>query len=301
MPTGAATDRERADFDAGVAGPGVYRARTAQGTELILSPTVAGEFTGDKLPPDWYVEPWKEGGSYELSERGVVLDGATAGYFGLYGSERSLEFVATFQKRPHQHVGFGTDFRSVPWITFSTKFGHSVYARSNFIIPEDVRLSPSLLGTPHRYRIDWNVLDIEFWVDDKRVAYQLVPMVGYMRPLASNGTLGGPPLEVEWFRMTPYAPEGAFTSRVHDAGGRVRWSGCDLDADVPANTSVTVDVRGGDTPEPDEAWSEWAAAAVEATDGAALRSRFAQYRVRLATAHANRTPVVRAVTLRYSS
>ena len=217
----------------------------------------------------------------------------TTGYNAMFGSQRSLEFVATFSRQPHQHVGFGTNFRTVPWITFSTKFGNSLYARSNFTIPEDTRLPGSLLGGSHRFRIDWRVLDIEFWADGRRVAHQLAPVVGYMRPLAGNGSLGGEPLTIEWLRMSPYAPEGVFTSRVHDAGGAVVWEACHAEADVPQGTTVSLEVRAGDGPAPDESWSEWAPPP--------SAGRFVQYRARLATSDAASTPVVRAVTLRYSA
>jgi hypothetical protein len=285
-------DRTREDFAAGAGGPGLRLARTANGPEVILAPTVGADFA-DGVPADWFCEPWKDGGRVEADGEQLFLDGATTGYNALFGSERSLEFVATFAKRPHQHIGFGTNFRTVPWITFSTKFGNSLYARSNFTLPEDTRLSGSLLGAPHRFRIDWRVLDIAFWVDGRRVAHQLAPVVGYMRPLVANGSLGGDPLGVEWLRMSPYAPEGGLTSQVHDAGRAVTWEGCDADADVPEDTTLGLDVRAGDTPEPGPDWSAWAAPPA--------RGRFAQYRARLATGDSTRTPVVRAVTLRYSA
>ena len=285
------------DFRAGTVGTGAHLAATSAGPELILRPAVAAEFNGDGLPADWFTELWKEEGQAILDDGRAVLDGASLGYWGMYGSERSLEFVATFGKRPHQHVGFGTDFRSVPWITFSTKFGHGIYARSNFIIPEDVRLPGALLGSPHRYRIDWNVLDIDFWVDGRLAVHQLVPMVGFMRPLASNGSVGGPPLAVEWMRMTPYAPHGTFTSRVLDTGVEAAgWSVCELDADEPDGTSVGVEVRCGGSPEPDPGWSDWGF-----VDAGGLCGRYSQYRIHLATERSNRTPAVRSVTLGYSS
>lgn len=295
-----ATDRAPADFRAGTAEGGVHVAATSAGAEMILTPTLAAEFGGDGLPAGWFVEPWREGGHAELDGGALVMDGATTGYSGLFGSERSLEFVATFHKRPHQHVGFGTDFRNVPWITFSTKFGHSLYARTHFFIPEDSRLSPSLLGSPHRFRIDWHVLHVDFWVDGRLAAHQLVPVVGYMRPLASNGSLGGGPLSLEWLRMSPYRTEGTFTSRVHDAGEAALWTACEVDADVPAGTAVSVQVRGGDAAEPDVTWSGWTTLAGAQADGTALWGRFAQYRAVLATTDVARTPAVRAVALRYS-
>ncbi len=293
----ASEDSDVAHFRAGSVGPGAHVAVTSSGPELILAPAVAAEFDGGTLPDDWFVEPWKEGGVARLDGRAVSLDAASTGYTGLYGAGRSLEFVATFEKRPHQHVGFGTDFKSVPWITFSTKFGHSLYARSNFLIPEESRLSPSLLGSSHRFRIDWNVLDVDFWVDGRKVAYQLVPLVGYMRPLAANGTQGGAPLVLEWMRMTPYAPEGTFVSRVHDAGGPAQWTGCVADAEVAEGTSLAVEVRAGDSPEPGPGWTGWAGL----PEGQPLPGRYAQYRARLATGVKNQTPVVRRVALLYSS
>jgi hypothetical protein len=289
---GEVGDRTRADFAAGTGGPGLHLAQTSAGPEVILAPTVAAEF-GPGVPRDWFVEPWKEGGRVEADGGQLLLDAATAGYNALFGSERSLEFVATFAKRPHQHIGFGTDFRAVPWITFSTKFGNALYARSNFTVPEDSRLSGSLLGKPHRFRIEWRVLDIAFWVDGHRVAHQLAPVVGYMRPLVGNGSLGGEPLRVEWLRMSPYAPEGEFTSRVHDADAAAVWEACDADADVPAGTTVTVEVRAGDTPDGDEGWSAWGPPPAT--------GRYAQYRARLRRTDSAVTPVLRAVTLRYSA
>lgn len=290
------TDITVDDFRAGEPGPGVHIAPAGGGAELILRPAVVAEFGGDRLPDDWLAEAWKEGGRAEVNGR-LTLDAASAGFSGgMFGAGRSLEFVATFEKRPHQHVGFGTDFKNVPWITFSTKFGHSLYARSNFLIPEETRLSPSLLGSAHRFRIDWNVLDVDFWVDGRKVAYQLVPLVGMMRPLAGNGSQGGAPLAVDWVRMSPFAPEGTFESRVHDAGTEVEWEGCELDADVPDATSVAVEVRAGATAEPGAGWSGWEVLA----EGAGVTGRYAQYRARLASGQRSRTPVVRRVDLRYS-
>jgi hypothetical protein len=139
----------------------------------------------------------------------------------------------------------------------------------------------------------WRVIDVGFSVDGREVAHQLAPVVGYMRPLAGSGSLGGDPLAVEWMRMSPYAREGTFTSRVHDAGAAATWGEYEADADVPAGTTLTLDLRAGDSPEPDGSWSEWGPPP--------RRGRFAQYRAHLATGNPSRTPVVRAVTLGYSS
>lgn len=306
MPAPEPTDRTADDFRSGEADTGLFLATTSKGPEIILTPHAVAEFGGGAdLPPHWYVEPWKEGDRAEQGNGALELEAATVGLQGLYPSERSLEFCATFRKRPHQHIGFGTNFRTVPWITFSTKFGHGLYARTNFVIPEENRLPTSLLNAPHRFRIEWNVLEVQFSVDGRRVAHQLVPMVGYMRPLASNASAAPDPLIVEWMRMSPYARQGSFTSRIHDAGAPVVWTGPELDAEVPPPTSVTVELRGGNTPQPDGSWTPWArtepGGPLNERDGAPPRGRYGQYRVTLASADSRWTPVLRAVRLAYSA
>src|SRR5205807_6861957 len=62
--TSGVGDRTAEEFGAGQTGPGVHLAQTANGPELILAPAVAGEF-GAAVPGDWFVEPWKGGGTGE--------------------------------------------------------------------------------------------------------------------------------------------------------------------------------------------------------------------------------------------
>jgi hypothetical protein len=143
------------------------------------------------------------------------------------------------------------------------------------------------------------VLDIVFSVDGERVAHLLVPVPGHMRALAANQRLGGPPLQVEWIRTSPYAASGTFTSRVFDAGATVGWETAAWEADVPEATSVDIHVRTGDTAAPGCGWSRWRRlrqpdAAVGAT------SRYLQYRATLATTDPAWTPVLRRVRVRYA-
>jgi large repetitive protein len=299
VPPGEVTDGSVDDFSAGSTGGGAYVARTRHG-EVLLAPKVAGEFTGEELPEGWSVTPWVEGGTGTLKEGMLHLDGARAGCEPLLLSPRSLEFVAVFAGRPDQQAGFGTDFVDVPWVMFSTKWGRRLYGRTHLLNVEDKRLPGHWFDEPHRFRIEWNVLDIVFSIDGDPMGRILVPVPGYMRALAGNKRLGGEPLRVEWMRVSPYAPSGSFTSRVLDAGTEADWGAVAWDADVPAATSIRMHVRTGAVDRPDGSWSAWRPLAGPG-DVAGTAGRFLQYRADLATTDSGRSPVLRRVVAGYSA
>lgn len=292
------TDCSAADFSAGSVDGGAYIAHTRTG-EVLLRPKVAAEFTGDQLPAGWTVTPWKEGGSATLGGGMLTLDGARVGCVPLLPGPRALEMSATFAARPDQHAGFGTNFDDVPWVMFSTKWGRRLYGRTHLLNVEDKKLPGQWFDGPHRYRIDWNVLDIVFSVDGVRMAQLLVPVPGYMRALAGNQRLGTEPLRVEWMRLSPYAPAGRFTSRIFDVGTVADWHELSWEADVPDATRLDLHVRAGDTAEPDATWSPWRPAAPLGAAGAAT-GRHLQYRADLATADPAWTPVLHRVRAAYS-
>lgn len=299
MPYATVNDGSADDFVAGSTDAGAYVARTAAG-EVVLAPKLAAEFTGTALPHGWSVTPWLDGGSGVLADGVLVLDGARVGCKTLLQSPRSIEVAAVFAARPDQHAGFGTNFVDVPWVMFSSKWGRRLYGRSHLLNVEDKRLTGDWFGSRHLFRIDWNILDVVFSVDGAPQARFMVPVPGHMRGLAANQRLGGPPLQVEWMRISPYAESGTFTSRVFDAGTSVRWTTATWLADAPAATSIAVDVRAGDARRPDRTWTAWRqvcgpSALVGAT------SRYLQYRARLATADPSWTPVLRRMELAYAS
>lgn len=281
------------DFAAGQGDDGLHLWSTR--SAVTLAPAVAGEFDGPGPPPGWSVESTTQSGSARFGPDGVALDGAGIWADGLIANGRAVEFRATFARRPNQHAGLGVDFVHDPWVSFSTKFGNALYARTNFYLAEDERVSADLLGASHRYRIDWNVIDIVFAVDGERAAHLLVPVPGFMRPGAANTNEGREPLVVKWMLVTPYRPVGRFLSRGFDGGRRQRWDRVGWEADLPPGTAVSVDVRAGDRPEPDPSWSPWVAVTGPGMVGPA--GRYAQYRAELRTADPHRTPVLRGVTL----
>jgi hypothetical protein len=295
VPVSELSDGSAADFCAGTTDAGAYVARTIAG-EVILTPKLAAEFTGDAVPDGWTVEPWVEGGSGTLEGGMLVLDGAKVGADALVLSPRSLEMSVVFAARPDQVAGLGVDCVKEPWVMFSTKWGRRLYGRTHLLQIEDTKLRADCFGAPHVFRIDWNVLDIVFSVDGARQAHLMIPVPGYMRPLAANQRIGTEPLRIEWMRCSPYPPAGCFTSRILDAGSPVVWHDLTWEADVPKGTSVAFDVRTGDTADPDGRWTPWRPViALGAT------ARYLQYRAELATTDPSWTPVLRRVTASYSA
>lgn len=274
----------------------LFRSRS----EVVLAPAAVGEFDGPDLPRGWKVEVATEGGSAHIGGGHLALEGAGVYADGLVSTDRSMEFSATFTHRPNQHVGFGLDFVKVPWLAFGTKYGNALYGRTCFYISEDERLGAAFLGQRHHFRIDWRVLDVAFSVDGQRQVHLLVPVPGFMRAGAANGSLGGPPLLVDWLLVTPYRPEGRFTSRVFDAGSPARWGPCHWEAATPPGTELAVEVRAGATPQPGTGWSGWAPVAEPGAHAAVeLSGQYAQYRALLTTTDPRATPALRRVTLTY--
>ncbi len=298
MPPAELTDGSAADFSAGTADDGAYIAHTRTG-EVILRPKVAGEFTGEELPDGWSVTTWKEGGTATLGDGMITLDGARVGCDPLLPSPRALEMSAVFAARPDQHAGFGTNFDDVPWVMFSTKWGRRLYGRTHLLNVEDKKIPGQWFDGTHRFRIDWNVLDIIFSIDGERMAYLLVPVPGYMRALAGNQRLGSEPLRVEWMRLSPYAPVGCFTSRILDARTVADWHALTWEADVPEATRLDLHVRAGDAAVPDRRWSTWRPVA-RSGDEIGASSRYLQYRANLATSDPAWTPVLHRVRVAYS-
>jgi hypothetical protein len=82
------------------------------------------------------------------------------------------------------------------------------------------------LGSLHRYRIQWNQNNFEFYVDSSitpaatiNLAVSSNLFIQVSDVLNNDGTLS-----VDWLRATPYVPAGTFTSRVADAGAITNWN-----------------------------------------------------------------------------
>jgi hypothetical protein len=97
-------------------------------------------------------------------------------------------------------------------------------------------------------------------------------------------------------------PDGSYVSDVIDAGGTADWGRLRWDAELSSGSSVSLEMRTGNSAEPDETWSPWNAirpprGKTEAETG--LRpTRWAQIRLTLAGARGG-SPLVRSVELFY--
>ena len=283
------------DFGLGT-GANTYVSDTSGG-ELILTPTVGAEFDGSSLPSGWTAKepPWSTDGAATVAGGSLSVDGTMAGTTATFGPGHSLEFVATFSAQPFQHIGYVADLAfKDPWAIVSTgNAGTGVLARTTSN-PGGVSLGSGLLGSSHRYRIDWTASGFDFHVDG--VLVTTIPFVpsGPMLIGASDANLGTA-LVADWIRMTPYVSPGTFESRVFDAGTSHDWTSLTASTPLPAATSAAFETRSGNTSVPDSSWSAWQAVTGDVI--ASPNARYAQYRAILATSDPARTPVVERVEL----
>lgn len=290
-------DTAVADFTAGSLDSNAYIAATGDG-EVSSKPAAGAEFTGSELPAGWFSTVWESGGQAKLDNGQLFINGAMVGPSALYGPGRSLEFVATFSGDAWQHVGFGVDYQQQPWATFSTAIGGTLYART--AAHADTPIPGQWLGAPHRFRIDWTESSVVYWIDGAQVASHAATIRDGMRPLASDYQASGGAVAVDWIRLSPFASNGSFLSRVFDAGTRVTWSDASWKAITPPGTGVSLSVRMGDTATIDSNWTDFIVlAAPDASIGGV--ARYQQYRVDLTSSLPESTPVLEEVSITYTT
>ena len=297
-PSATFTDTTVADFGAGSLDANTYVSQTEDG-EVILKPAEGQEFSGGPgLPAGWEGAPWVTGGGATVSGGSLHVDNAYAATTATYTSGHVLEFKADFTGAINQHVGFGVDLNNDPnWAIFSVNKEGVFNARTNGPATVETPLSSSLLGSPHVYRIEWDPLQVLYFVDGQLVATHVADFAAtHMRPIASDLNTIGPELTVDWLRMSPYPGSGTFTSRVFDAGQSANWGAISWDESLPAGSAIAISVRTGDTPTPDGSWSAFAPIGASGQDILAS-SRYVQYQAVLTSSDAGSTPALRDVSI----
>jgi hypothetical protein len=212
----------------------------------------------------------------------IVLSKQT---FNLIPIEGRVSFGAT----PFQYFGMSTDFttgaNSVYWAAFTTGgTNNTLFAEVNANMDiQQVSLGAIPTGF-HTYQVEPISGGFNFYIDDalKATIMKAVPTSAGMKAVLSNYFGGSQPtLQAAWVHELNYASVGTYTSSVFDAGRAVNWGAVNWTASLPAGTSIIVEVRTGNTANPDSSWSSWSAVADGGVVGGS--SRFLQYRIRFVT------------------
>jgi hypothetical protein len=99
-----------------------------------------------------------------------------------------------------------------------------------------------------------------------------------------------------------YNSSGSFISSVMDTYDVQSLTSLSYTADIPASTSLTVDVRAGDTTTPDGSWTGWMTNVASGGDISTLGShRYVQYQVNLDTTDTSLTPILNDISVHYTA
>ena len=271
-------DTTVADFGLGTTGADTAVSDTSGG-EVILAPTVGAEFGGSSLPGGWSAKgtPWATGGTASVAGGNLSVDGTMAATDGhvrprpLSGVRRDL----LRSVRPACRLRCKPRLRRPMGDHQHRQRGRWVFARTTNS-PGGVSLGSALLGSSHRYRIDWTATGFDFFVDGGLVT--TIPFIPAGPMLVGVSDFNaGTALVVDWIRTTPYASSGTFVSRIFDAGSSHDWTTLADITMASAGTSANFETRTGNVSVPDLSWSAWQAVA-----GSVITSpdaRYAQYRV----------------------
>ncbi|MEZ4670592.1 MAG: hypothetical protein R3E39_22010 [Anaerolineae bacterium] len=281
------------DFGLGTTGANTSIIPVGNGA-VSLKSNVDENFAGTALPAGWQSALWSPtgtvvvGGSQVTAQDAIVFGNAAAlqGY--------SMEFVATFGNGPWQHVGLVKDISfNSPWAIFSTwNTTGTLYTRTSD--GTNTAIPGNWIGTPHLYRIDWVGTNMIFSIDGTIVSIQTNSMLDQLHPTMSDAGSDGISLAVDWMRLTPFATNGTFTSRVFDAGQTMNWGQVTWTSTVVASTTLQVSVRTGNTPAPDGTWTAFTPLAGSGIN-VGMNGRYIQYQVAMTTSDVVQTPRLESI------
>ena len=258
--------------------------------ELQLKGEDQADFDVTTLPPGWTTEA-ERGGRTVVYGGQLRVDGTRA--LGRPAARpRPLEFSATFTGTG-QYAGLAARVEG-PWAMFTSRDGQLFASIHDGRAVKEQRLSDALVGSPHRYRVDWRADGVALFVDDGLVAEGALRGNAGMRPMMRDLVEDGAGLTVDWMRQAAFRPSSTYVSRVLDSQQQVTWDRASWQADTPAGTAVRVSVRTGSRKVPDATWSQWSGLSGSGSRVHA-EGRYLQYRVELTTSSTLRTPVLRGI------
>ena len=131
---------------------------------------------------------------------------------------------------------------------------------------------------------------------DRVEALQVLSIVSNEKFILSTGNMGR-----VYTLGKEFAAKGHFTSQSLDARTTSSWGVISWNAYTPEGTSVSLQIRSGNTEKPDQTWSEWSKTSVKG-QGEKVSSppaRFLQWRAKLSTKNSHVTPTLRDVSVAY--
>jgi hypothetical protein len=163
-----------------------------------------------------------------------------------------------------------------------------------------IAIPGTFTGASHEYRVDWPNGSATFFVDGTQVATSAFAPSVQLRVMLVDPTTAAPVLTSDWVRVAPYSASSTYTSAVIDAGATVGWDTLTRDALVPANTTLTIQVRSGPNANAGNgAWTGWTT--VSATTNSITQSaRYLQYRLQFTSSgNAFTSATVRSLQLSF--
>jgi len=286
---GCLADQTKQDFQSGTPDANTYISSFADG-EVILNPTLASEFSGSAIPGTFTGDQWNANGSTTFNSGIISLNGTHIATNNSFSPGTAIEFSATFKASAFQNIGFTSNFNfDAPWVAFGTGgSGDGVYARASD--GSNVSLGAALLNSFHLYRIEWNSDNFAFYVDNSLVTTLSLTIASNMLIQLSMVPVDNS-LDVDWIHVTPYSSSGSFLSGVYDGGEQKNWQSASWTAQTPTGTDIKFFQRQGNTPTPDNTWTDFSAISSNG-DNVGGTSRYIQYRADLSTSNSNVTPVL---------
>jgi hypothetical protein len=283
------------DFNAGTLGTTIITALDGNGS-LILKPAEQQDFEASTPPAGWTSAAWS-GSNTPVYNGGIAtFNGGHLFSNKSYTPGTAVEFVAKFSDDINQNIGFSAsgNFNS-PWVVIGrdalSQKGH-LFARSDNGGREI--LGTNLTGQYHRFKIQWNSNNFEFYVDGTLITAIYETMASGIIQVSdfNSNTLD---LSLDWIRILPYSASGTYISKVFDAGTNTIWTNPFWNAIQNSGTDLSISVRTGNTSTPDGNWTNF----INVTNGGKidLISRYIQYSATLSSTDNKGTPVLQNILI----
>ncbi len=293
-----------ADFGAGTQSSTAVT--NSAGGEVALAQS-SDDFLGTALGAGWTTTSWASAGggptSVTVANSILSITGAEVRSAAVTAGT-PIEAMMAFGAASYQHFGLATDYGAVAgqyWAMFSTLgTSDTLFARVNVNgATQDINIG-ALPSGMHVYRVQPISGAFQFIVDGvlKTTVTATIPgTIGLRAAFSVFGAAAA--MQVDSVRFGAYASSGTFTSSVYDAGQTANWTIATWTATVPAGTTITVQVRSGNTATPDASWSAFQTV----TNGGTVPSpagRYLQYSVTFTTTDPALTPILSDIVIRWT-